>query len=362
MKIAVVALIGGDYSHLISSALAEQGNQVLLVIPDNMYQEFQSLVSPAVEVYAYAQPRLRQIFAQIRTTTAIRQRIEQFKPDVIHVEHGQLWFYLSLPFLRRYPLVITVHDPKHHVGDGGSKRNPQAVMTWGYRQADQLIVHGEQLKQILVQSFAFAPERVTVTPLIASTTHVQPPADVETHPNSVLFYGRIWEYKGLEYLIRAEPLVTQEIPDFQVVIAGFGEEFQRYRDLMVNPDRFVVHNRYIEVDEIPRLFAATSIVVLPYIDATQSGVIPIAYAYRKPVIATPVGALAEAVDDQQTGILVPPRDVPALAQAIISLLKDPARRQAMGQAGFERLARAAPPLVAEQTLTVLRRAIAEHRR
>jgi hypothetical protein len=52
--------------------------------------------------------------------------------------------------LRKYPLVITVHDPVHHVGDVESARTPQRLVHWGYRRADELITHAEQLKSVLV--------------------------------------------------------------------------------------------------------------------------------------------------------------------------------------------------------------------
>ena len=140
--------------------------------------------------------------------------------------------------------------------------------------------------------------------------------------NTVLFFGRIWAYKGLEYLIRAEPLITAEIPDAKIVIAGKGEDFSRYRAMMVHPERFVVHNEFIPDDRRAELFARASVVVLPYVEATQSGVIPVAYTFSKPVVATTVGSIPEMVDDGRTGLLVPPRSEESLAEAIVSLLRD----------------------------------------
>ena len=77
-----------------------------------------------------------------------------------------------------------------------------------------------------------------------------------TRNPTVLFFGRIWEYKGLEYLIRAEPLITAEVPNVKIVIAGEGEDFDRYRRLMVHPERFVVYNEYVSDDVRATLFQA----------------------------------------------------------------------------------------------------------
>ena len=83
-----------------------------------------------------------------------------------------------------------------------------------------------------------------------------------------------------------------------------------------------VLNRYIGMEELAGLLQDCAVTVCPYTDATQSGVIMTSYSLCKPVIATNVGGLSEMVEDGKTGLLVPPKDVDALADAIISLLKD----------------------------------------
>ena len=180
-----------------------------------------------------------------------------------------------------------------------------------------------------------------------------------TDSPTVLFFGRIWQYKGLEYLIRAEPLIAAEVPDLRIVIAGEGEDFTRYRRLMVHPERFVVHNEYVTEEQCRTLFRQASLVALPYIEASQSGVIPLAYTFKKPVVATTVGGLPEMVDDGRTGYLVPPRDEQALASAIVRLLRDRPLCRHMGLNGKRKLdAECAPSVVARHTFDVYRAALA----
>ena len=62
----------------------------------------------------------------------IIQQIKKFEPDVIHLQQGHLWFNFALPLLRRYPLALTIHDPKPHLGDKGGKKTPQVVMNYGF--------------------------------------------------------------------------------------------------------------------------------------------------------------------------------------------------------------------------------------
>jgi glycosyltransferase involved in cell wall biosynthesis len=176
--------------------------------------------------------------------------------------------------------------------------------------------------------------------------------------HQILFFGRIWEYKGLEYLIRAEPLITARVPDARIVIAGRGEDFARYRRLMVHPERFTVYNEYVSDSQRAELFQRASVVALPYIDASQSAVIPVAYTYAKPVVATSVGGLPELVEDGRTGFLVPPRDERALADALVCLLRDKELCHQMGAHGKRKVAtECSPESVARQTLQVYQRAI-----
>ena len=161
---------------------------------------------------------------------------------------------------------------------------------------------------------------------------IDPPPPAAPDLQRILFFGRIWKYKGLEYLIHAQPLINAAMPNARIVIAGQGDDFEPYRRMMPQPDRFEVHNRHISAADRDALFRQATVVVLPYIEATQSGVIHFANSYEKPVIATRVGALPDAVDDGVTGVLIEPRDSRAIADAVVALLNDPARCQVMGAA------------------------------
>src|SRR2546430_16940197 len=86
--------------------------------------------------------------------------------------------------------------------------------------------------------------------------------------------------------------------------------------MMVHPDRFIVHNEYISEERTAEYFRRASVVVLPYIEASQSGVIPLAYSPGKPVVATKMGGLPERVERGRTGPLVEPRDTAALTESL----------------------------------------------
>jgi glycosyltransferase involved in cell wall biosynthesis len=361
MKVALVSYDFGEYSIRLAGGLADFTN-VLLLLPSELSRSQIAALDRRIILKTFAKPRLRQPLRQLRTGWQLVRHIRAFNPDVVHFQHGHLWFNGFFPLLRRFPLVVTVHDPRHHPGDRVSQKTPQAVMDFGFRRASQLIVHAAPLKQVLTDRCRIHPERVHVVPHVSlcDASGTAPTGDDQP---TILFFGRIWEYKGLEYLIRAEPLITAKVPGARIVIAGEGEDFGRYRSVMTHPERFVVYNEHITDEVRSELFRRASVVVLPYIEASQSGVIPIAYSFMKPVVATNVGGLPEMVDDGGTGFLVPRRDERALADAIVRLLCDAPLRLRMGMNGQRKLeTECAPSVVARQTLAVYHRTVNSPRR
>jgi glycosyltransferase involved in cell wall biosynthesis len=206
--------------------------------------------------------------------------------------------------------------------------------------ADITFVHGEKLRRDMIRKYHYPGDKIRVT---QSGEHQVAPfvqymnESFHEEPNSILFFGRIYEYKGLRYLIEAEPLITKEIPDARIIIAGTGENFKKYEDMMVNKDHFEVYNYPIPYKQGAELFQKCSLVVLPYIDASQSGVIHTAYGFKKPVVATDVGSIPEIVDNTITGIIVPPKNPKALSEAIVNLLNNDPLRHQMGVNGYYKL-------------------------
>ncbi len=363
MRIAFLSFDFGEYcvrlaSAIVQAASSDEDVELLLLLPESYIATNRQELNPHVALYPFTKPRIRQPFRQLRLVRNLHREIRRFAPDLVHYQHRHPWFNLSLPLLNRYPLVITIHDPREHAGDNESRRMPQVISDFGYHRADRVIVHAEYLKQMTRDALDIPTEQIDVIPMIALGKESEDP--VAEDGNLVLFFGRIWGYKGLEYLIRAEPLITEQVPEARIVIAGEGEDFARYRRMMRHPERFVVYNEYVSDETRDELFQRASVVVLPYVEATQSAVIPVAYTFAKPVVATTVGGLPELVDDGRSGYLVPPRDEHAIADAVVRLLKDRDLRHRMGHDGRRMLdAECAASVVAGRTLDVYRQAINE---
>src|SRR6266566_5163725 len=356
LRVAFISYNFGEYSVRLVNALAEHAD-VLLVMPDRIIEPHIAKLDNAVRLISFRNPRLRQPTQQVRNIRGLIAQIHGFAPDVIHYQGAHLWFDLALPLLRRYPLVFTIHDFQPHPGDRLSQKTPLWVEMFARRRADELIVHSQYLLEIVVQNLRGIARRISVIPHIQIGEELSAVAK-KGEEHLVLFFGRIWEYKGLEYLIRAEPLITARVPDARILIAGQGEDFSRYARMMVHPDRFVVHNEFISEACTADYFRRASVVVLPYIEASQSGVIPMAYSAAKPVVATTVGGLPEIVEDGRTGYLVAPRDAAQLADAVSRLLLDAQLRQRMGENGKRKMkAECSPSVIAQKTLDIYHRAV-----
>ncbi|HRS01274.1 MAG TPA: glycosyltransferase family 4 protein [Bacteroidota bacterium] len=133
----------------------------------------------------------------------------------------------------------------------------------------------------------------------------------------LLFFGFIRDYKGLDILLRAMKLLPE---DYHLIIAGevYGN-FDKYQEIIDNSqlsNSITLLNRYITDDEVPAIFSASDVCVLPYRSATQSGIIGVAYQYNLPVIATDVGGLREMIEPYHTGLMVDKIDEMELAATI----------------------------------------------
>jgi glycosyltransferase involved in cell wall biosynthesis len=296
--------------------------------------EVRSWFSSDVEVYFPFKWRWRDPRSLWAIFKAVRY-LQRWQPDIIHIQVDfDYRVQLTLLAMSKIPFVDTVHDALPHLGEYHlySRLPDFWLRRIVRRRASRIIVHGKSIKTSLCEIDKLPPEKVNVIPIPAWETYARY-RDPEAVPrrNEVLFFGRIWAYKGLDVLIQSEPLVSAVIPEVNFVIAGKGEEIGTYVAGMVHPERFEIHNRFLTDREIADFVQRAAIVVAPYREASQSGVVAVAYALGRPVVVTNVGALAEAVLDGQTGFVVPPDNPQALANAIIRLLQDTDLRSRMGQ-------------------------------
>lgn len=244
------------------------------------------------------------------------------KYDIIHF-NGQDGVLPHLVFLlSNKELVFTIHDSYPHSGENRQKF-PELLNKFIIKSKRQVILHNNHDFNKVMDLFPKKKKKLNRIPfgyLDIYTKYLRKEKRMYKK-SDILFFGRISPYKGIKYLIEAIKIAKKSLPGIKVVIAGSGNFNCDITG--INHDKsFEIVNRFIHNDELAGLIHSTKIVVCPYTDATQSGVVMTSYAFYKPVIATNVGGLPEVVKENLTGKLIPPKDPISLAKAIIELKED----------------------------------------
>lgn len=344
MKILLIQLFGRGGTQLYLSrlvnALSENENEIAVILGSYLFDEkYFNTNNIKIILFSVNPSYFRMILKIINPLIYYRliKIITCEKPDIIHVVFEDTLVGIIIHLLRgRYPIVLTEHDPSPHLGESLFVK-----INWGIarflseRSVDAIIVHGEKLKNIL-NSRGISEEKIQVIPHGDYTFYKKWKTDLQTEKKSILFFGLIREYKGLDYLLKAILKVNESVPGVKLIIAGDGD-LSQYENLYSSDINYEIYNYFIPDEDVASFFQRASIVVLPYIDASQSGVVPIAYAFKKPVIVTNVGSVPEVVDDGVTGVIIPPKDVDSLANAIIQLLIDDNLRTKMGESAYHKM-------------------------
>lgn len=263
----------------------------------------------------------------LRITLKVARFIRKGRFDVVHTDCMLGMWNLMLYKLFGKKMVLTVHDPFPHTGEVTTRKMFNYKMAM--RSVRKFVLLNNKQKDKFCETYQVDPKQILVNRLGVYDnicTFVKREKAQANH--NVLFFGRISPYKGIEYLCQAMMKVREQVPDATLTIAGGGKMYFDIEPYQ-KQEWVKVINRYVGMDELAGLLQSCALPVCPYTDATQSGVIMTSYSLCKPVVATNVGGLGEMVEDGKTGLLVPPRDVDALACAITALLKDDARREKM---------------------------------
>lgn len=258
-------------------------------------------------------PRLRHAFQAFL-------RRERF--DAVLSTMGHLWTPLLADCITASgaAYIPVLHDATPHPGEA------QPLWQWRrqreLKQARQVITLSAAVAQGVNENTGFPARNISVIPYgVAPLPGLAPEPRVlpTNRPFRFLFFGRIMAYKGLDLLLEAWHELRQAQPQAELVIAGAGD-MAPYAQQLASLSGITCVNRWIDDTEMPRFFAAADAVVLPYREASQSGITCQAYAAGLPIIATPVGGLVEQVVAGKTGLLAAAVSAPALATAMRQLM------------------------------------------
>lgn len=255
------------------------------------------------------------------------QEIRKIRPDIIHctefIDIADIFLYA---FNKK--IVQIVHDPFPHTGEKTIKK--YVVRFLAYKIIKRFVLLNEKQREMFMSKNKISPTHIYHSNLgVYSCLHWYKNNNniIGDDVKYILFIGRISPYKGIEYLIDAMDKIHRENSSVKLVIAGSGKMY--FKDKLENKSYIITINRYLMMYDMYSLLCRAEVVVCPYIDATQSGVIMSAYAMNCPVIATKVGGLPEMIDDGKSGFIVPVRDIHSLYQSILELFTNPENLQYM---------------------------------
>ena len=268
-------------------------------------------------------------FSWIKTAKTIRS----WKPDVLVMKYWMSWFAPSLGYVARHcgcKSVVVLDNVIPHEAHWFDK----PLTRWFLKGCTGFVSMSEQVRQDLLALRPSAPDILLPHPIYSHFGPRMPREEaaallgVDPGRKTLLFFGLIREYKGLDILLEAFRSLPE---DYQLVIAGepYGS-FGKYRsiiDTLPGKERVFVFPDYIRDSEVKKFFSVADVAVLPYRSATQSGISAIACHFGVPMIVTDVGGLKDTIGARGTGIVAPEATPEAIDREILRYFSDETLRE-----------------------------------
>ena len=229
-------------------------------------------------------------------------------------------------------IVFTAHNVNAAKRDAHDSWLNRLTLRIQYRLCDHIFVHTERMKRELLDDFGVPDQKATVIPFginntvpntALTTAQARARLGIGERDKTLLFFGNIAPYKGLEYLVSAFISLARKDANYRLIIAGRPKGSEDYwmrihRTLSSSglDDRIIERIEYVPDADTEFYFKAADVLILPYVYIFQSGVLFLAYNFGLPVIACNVGSLAEEIVDGETGLICQPRDAQSLRSKI----------------------------------------------
>ena len=277
-------------------------------------------------------------------------------PDVFHILWNNRFQYFDRTVLTLYyralgkRIALTAHNVNAARRDASDGVLNRLTLRCQYRLAHTIFVHTEKMKRELIDDFGVREDAVTVIPYGInnavpnsglSPTEAKARLGLARHHKVLLAFGNIAPYKGLEYVVEAFQRLIQDDPGYRLIIAGrpkrgaegYLDVIRRTIDRGPGADCVIQRIEHIPDSETECYFKAADLLLLPYTEIFQSGVLFFGYSFGLPVVAADVGSLSDDVIPGVTGEVCRPRDAGDLRRAVeryfsSDLFRDLDRRRA----------------------------------
>jgi D-inositol-3-phosphate glycosyltransferase len=260
------------------------------------------------------------------------------KPKLFHILWNNKFDVFDRTLLMLYyrflgkKIVFTAHNVNAGKRDQNDSWLNRVSLDVQYKLSDQIFVHANGMKEELVADFRIPQRKLSVIPFginntVPNTSLTSAEAKqclgISGSDKTILFFGNIAPYKGVEYLAAAFAELSKTDRSYRLIIAGRRKGSEDYWEQIwqsINSngvrDRIIARIEYIPDDETELYFKAADVFVLPYSRVFQSGVLFLGYSFGLPAIAADVGSLKEEIIEGETGFLFKPQNSSDLARKI----------------------------------------------
>lgn len=260
-------------------------------------------------------------------------------PKVLHILWNNNFELLDRTLLMLYyrvlgkKIAITAHNINAGQRDSADSTLNRITLRIQYRLVHHIFVHTHKMKRQLCKDFGVREDAVTtlrhpINNAFPDTdltpTQAKERLGIRPGEKTMLFFGRLRPYKGLEYLLCAFEQLSAVDTGYRLIIAGeskkgseaYFQDVQRQINTHANREQIISRIGFIPDQDAELYLKAADVLVLPYKDIFQSGVLFLAYSFGLPVVASDVGSFREEIVEGKTGFVCKPRDSLDLAKAL----------------------------------------------
>lgn len=329
MRILLVAPHFAKYNKILFDELAKRVNVRAIYSPQNYKNE---VGDSQIELHDFVDSAsIRRPVRLVQSIFKLVNLYRKYQPNIVHIHETQSEsFNIWILFFVWRPIVLTVHDVSPHPGsDSNINIRQKAYKNLLRFKAKRIIVHGEKLREYYLRIAKFSNPYQVVTihhPCFFPTVTLNRVShDVVLMKKSYrfLFFGRMERYKGLDMFPKILDMLGHDRNRIELVIAGTGVELNKYEKCLSSYDNVTIINEYVEQAKLEYLIHKSDVIITPYIEGSQSGVIAYAIGFSKPIITTNVGSIPEVAIHQRNAIVVEVGDVISVVDAIRKILNNP---------------------------------------
>jgi D-inositol-3-phosphate glycosyltransferase len=349
IKTKVAILTGGidkPYVYGLATALSSVGMQIDLIGGDAVdCQEFHTLPNIEFLRFRHNPDKGASPITRLAGVLAYYGRLIRYaatsKAHIFHLIWNNKFEIVDRTLLmmyyraRRKRVILTVHNVNQARRDSKDTWLNRLTLRIQYRLCNHLFVHTPKMKDELIDSFKVPPDKITVIPFGINNavprtelTPLNAKQRLEIRPDekAILFFGRMRPYKGLEHLLDAVDQLMKLDSGYRLIIAGepkkgseqYFSEIKKTVEKIDRDHRIICNLRFIPDDEIELYFKAADVLILPYKEIFQSGVMFLSFSFGLPVIATRVGSFGEEIEEGTTGFLCNSADAQDLMVTIMN--------------------------------------------